>query len=68
MPFDESAQAIFNRLRAQRPRVGTQDLRIAAVALSQEATLVIRNRQDFAGIPSLPIEDWSSTEAEGSGH
>src|SRR5688500_11594614 len=26
MPFDESAQAIFNRLRAQRPRVGTQDL------------------------------------------
>jgi tRNA(fMet)-specific endonuclease VapC len=68
VPFDESAQAIFNRLRAQRPRVGTQDLRIAAIALSQEATLVTRNRQDFAGIPSLPIEDWSSTEAEGSGH
>jgi tRNA(fMet)-specific endonuclease VapC len=68
IPFDESAQTIFNRLRVQRPRVGTQDLRMAAVALSQEATRVTRNRQDFAGIPSLQIEDWSSTEAEGSGH
>jgi tRNA(fMet)-specific endonuclease VapC len=66
--FDESAQAMFNRLRAQNPRVGTQDLRIAAIALSQEATLVTRNRQDFAGVLSLQIEDWSSTEAEGSGH
>lgn len=62
MPFDEPAQAIFSGLRAQRPRVGTQDLRIAAIALSQEATLVTRNRQDFAGIPSLPVEDWSSPE------
>lgn len=65
--FDESAQEIFNRLRAQKPRVGTQDLRIAAIALSQEATLVTRNRQDFAEIPSLQIEDWSSTEAESKG-
>jgi tRNA(fMet)-specific endonuclease VapC len=66
--FDESAQAIFNCLRAQRPRVGTQDLRIAAIALSQEATLVTRNQHDFAGIPSLSIEDWSSTETDGNGH
>ena len=33
MPFDEPAQAIFSSLRARRPRVGTQDLRIAAIAL-----------------------------------
>jgi tRNA(fMet)-specific endonuclease VapC len=62
MPFDELAQMIFSSLRAQRARVGTQDLRIAAIALSQEATLVTRNRQDFAGIPSLQVEDWSSPE------
>lgn len=59
MAFDEEAQAIFNRLRAQRLRVGTLDLRIAAITLSQNAALVTRNRQDFDRIPSLQIEDWS---------
>ena len=57
--FDEQAQTLFTRLRAQRMRIGTLDLRIAAIALSRDATLVTRNRQDFAGIPSLNIEDWS---------
>ena len=65
--FDEPAQTIFNRLRTQRPRVGTLDLRIAAIALSQEATLVTRNQRDFARIPSLNIEDWSLPEADGTG-
>ena len=59
MDFDEQAQTVFQRLRAQRLRIGTLDLRIAAIALSREATLVTRNRQDFAGIPTLNIEDWS---------
>ena len=57
MYFDEQAQTVFQRLRAQRMRIGTLDLRIAAIALSREATLVTRNRQDFAGIPALNIED-----------
>jgi tRNA(fMet)-specific endonuclease VapC len=57
--FDEQAQTFFKRLRAQRTRIGTLDLRIAAIALSRDATLVTRNRQDFARIPSLNIEDWS---------
>jgi len=57
--FDEQAQTFFTRLRAQRTRIGTLDLRIAAIALSRDATLVTRNRQDFARIPSLNIEDWS---------
>jgi tRNA(fMet)-specific endonuclease VapC len=57
--FDEQAQTFFTRLRAQRMRIGTLDLGIAAIALSQDATLVTRIRQDFAGIPSLDIEDWS---------
>jgi tRNA(fMet)-specific endonuclease VapC len=57
--FDEQAQTVFQRLRGQRRHIGTLDLRIAAIALSREATLVTRNRQDFAGIPALNIEDWS---------
>lgn len=57
--FDEHAQTIFRRLRVQSMRIGTQDLRIAAITLSHGATLVTRNVQDFATIPSLNIEDWS---------
>ena len=57
--FDEQAQTIFRRLRVQGIRIGTQDLRIAAITPSHGATLVTRNGQDFATIPSLNIEDWS---------
>jgi tRNA(fMet)-specific endonuclease VapC len=57
--FDEQAQTVFRRLRVQGIRIGTQDLRIAAIALNHGATLVTRNMRDFAAIPSLNIEDWS---------
>jgi hypothetical protein len=57
--FDASGQRAFNRLRVQRPGVGTLVLWVAAIALSQDATLMTRNRQNFAGIPSLRIEDGS---------
>ena len=61
---DEQAQPFFEHLRAQRRRIGTLDLRIAAMALSRDATLVTRNRPDFAGIPSLNMEDWSLPGAD----
>lgn len=61
--FDTQTQAIFQRLRAQQVRIGTQDLRIAAIALRQDATLVTRNRRDFAAIPSLQTEDWSLSDS-----
>lgn len=57
--FDREAQAIFRRLRTERIRIGTQDLRIAAIALSRSAILVTRNRRDFGAIASLSLEDWS---------
>jgi tRNA(fMet)-specific endonuclease VapC len=55
--FDEQAQTIFRRLRVQGIRIGTQDLRIAAIALRRGATLVTRNVRDLATVPSLNIED-----------
>ena len=57
--FDEQAQTIFRRLRVRGIRIGTQDLRIAAIALSRGATLVTRNMRDLAAVPSLNIADWS---------
>jgi tRNA(fMet)-specific endonuclease VapC len=58
LPYDEVAASHFARLRhvlQQRP--GTQDLRIAAIALSRGATLVTRNQRDLQGIAGLPLED-----------
>jgi tRNA(fMet)-specific endonuclease VapC len=54
---------LFKGLREKKIRIGTQDLRIASVALANNATMVTRNRQDFISVPSLKIEDWSSEKA-----
>lgn len=57
--YDASAEAQFQSLLAQKIRIGTQDLQIASIALSQQATLITRNRQDFEHVTGLKFEDWS---------
>ena len=60
LPYDEAAAAHFARLRQVSPHhPGTQDLRIAAITLSWNATLVTRNQRDFQSITGLLLEDWS---------
>ncbi len=58
--FDQQAYGYFSELVRQRIRVGTQDLRIAAIALSQGGIIVTRNRKDFEKVPGLQIEDWTA--------
>jgi tRNA(fMet)-specific endonuclease VapC len=58
LPFDETAAAIFDQLRAQKIRVGTNDLAIGAITLSVSGILVTRNIVDFQRIPNLALEDW----------
>ena len=59
LPFDEAAAAVFDQLRTQRIRIGTNDLAIAAITLSVNGILVTRNTVDFRRIPNLVIEDWT---------
>ena len=60
LDFDEKAIQQFQQLRQQKIRVGTQDLRIASIALVKDGTLITRNQRDFSQIPSLKWQDWSA--------
>jgi tRNA(fMet)-specific endonuclease VapC len=59
LAFDEAAAMVFQRLRRSRLRMGTMDLKIAAIVLSRDATLLSRNLGDFSQIPHLHVEDWT---------
>ena len=59
LKFTPEAGDRYTELRGQRIRIGTQDLRIASIALSINAILVTRNQQDFSRVPELVWEDWT---------
>jgi tRNA(fMet)-specific endonuclease VapC len=57
--YDQKSLEIYQTLKSQRLRVGTQDLRIASITIANQGILLTRNLQDFAKIPGLTVEDWS---------
>lgn len=59
LDFDGAAAAQFERLLHLRPRVGSMDLKIAAIALTRDATVLSRNLRDFTKVPGLRVEDWT---------
>jgi tRNA(fMet)-specific endonuclease VapC len=59
LQYDVKSQQIFQALKAQRIRVGTQDLRIASITLSNNGILLTRNLRDFEKVPGIIIQDWS---------
>jgi tRNA(fMet)-specific endonuclease VapC len=58
--FDGKANAIYQDLQRMRIRVGTQDLKIASIALANNAVLLTRNLRDFARVPHLKSADWTA--------
>jgi tRNA(fMet)-specific endonuclease VapC len=63
LEFDASAFDRYENLLTQNPNLRKKrlqkDMRIAAIALSLNATIVTRNRRDFEQVPGLRIEDWT---------
>lgn len=59
LEFDQRAAAEFQRLRKLAVRVGTMDLKIAAIVLIHGVKLLSRNLTDFRKIPTLDVEDWT---------
>jgi tRNA(fMet)-specific endonuclease VapC len=62
MPFDQTAAQQFHDLKARKIRIGTMDLKIAAIVLALGATLYSANLRDFRQVPGLSVEDWLSGE------
>jgi tRNA(fMet)-specific endonuclease VapC len=67
LPFNEIAARRYGELRAELEaggrRIAGADLRIAAIALTRDATLVTGNVRHFARIPGLRVENWLVDQA-----
>ena len=64
LPFDASAARRYGEIRALPARQGTPvseaSLRIAAIALVRDLTIVSARPQYFQGVPGLSVENWLS--------
>ena len=62
LPFDRASGEIYGNLRADLERAGTPlaepDLRIAAIALTNNLTVVTGNVRHFSRVRGLRVENW----------
>lgn len=59
LDFDEPAAHLLAQFRSSNIRVGTMDLKIAAIVIVNNATLLTRNTVDFGKVPGLNFDDWA---------
>ncbi len=59
LPYTTAADGFVRTWRAMKIRIGTQDLRIAAIAFAHNAKLVTRNARDYTLVPGLNLEVWN---------
>ncbi len=62
LPFDQATAGWYGKERARLQRQGLTcayaDGEIAAIAITQQLTLVTRNTQDFENFQDLALENW----------
>lgn len=56
--LSEAAADLVAQLRRQKARIGSQDLKIAAIAMAEDALLLSANLRDFQKVPGLRVENW----------
>jgi tRNA(fMet)-specific endonuclease VapC len=56
--FDEQAANHLADLRRHRIRIGSMDLKIAAISIAHDALLLTANRRDFSQVPQLRLANW----------
>jgi tRNA(fMet)-specific endonuclease VapC len=59
LAYTEIAEEIYQAWRLKKIRMGTQDMRVAALCAAQGMTLATRNRRDFEQLPELNLIYWS---------
>lgn len=59
LPYTTAAHAQVQVWQSAKIRVGTSDMRIAAICIVHGATLVTRNVRDYAQLPGLTFEEWN---------
>jgi tRNA(fMet)-specific endonuclease VapC len=58
--YSERADALVVAWERAKIRTGAKDLRIAAITMVNDATLLTRNARDFQRVPGLRYEDWTN--------
>lgn len=63
-PFDAMAAVSYGKIRAALEKegqpIGSNDLVIAALVMSQKGVLVTNNTREFSRVKGLPLEDWTT--------
>jgi tRNA(fMet)-specific endonuclease VapC len=59
LPFEEVAAIQYARLRGQKLKLASMDLKIAAITIANDALLISRNLSDFSLVPDLRVADWT---------
>jgi tRNA(fMet)-specific endonuclease VapC len=63
LPYNLLAIVRYEGLLRLKLNVRRDDLRIAAIALVHQATVVTANLRDFLRVPGLAVEDWTQPVA-----
>ncbi|MFO0803372.1 MAG: type II toxin-antitoxin system VapC family toxin [Gemmataceae bacterium] len=62
LPYDDRAAEEYARIREHLSRLGTligsNDMMIAAIAITNGLKLVTHNTAEFSRVPGLQLEDW----------
>lgn len=57
--YTPEAEAVFQVWVQNGIRISSQDLRIAAIAVTNGAVVLTRNRRHFEKIPGVEFDDWT---------